>query len=430
MRILFVADGRSPTAINWIQGILDLGHEVHLVSTYPCNLVMPLASLTVVPVAFSALGGSSQPASFDQRKVGDLVISRDPEREFQEKRNKRSLLANWKFFGGKGASQVRIRTVFRHWLSPLTLPRAARSLAMMINKIQPDLVHAMRIPYEGMLAGKALKILKSEKPGSATPPLFVSIWGNDFTLHAPSTPWMSRLTYQTLSLATAIYADCKRDIRLAYSWGFQEGKPFCVLPGGGGIQLDVFFSNQEDELSQETRVINPRGIRAYVRNDMFFRSIPHILEKMPQTLFICPGMAGDRKVLSWVSELGIEKSVRLLTSQARSDMAVLFRRSQVIVSPSTHDGTPNTLLEAMACGCFPVAGDLESIREWITPGVNGYLVDPGNPEMLARAVLIGLENHALRQTAREINLVQIATKAEYRAVMLEAAWFYMQCIHP
>ena len=33
-----------------------------------------------------------------------------------------------------------------------------------------------------------------------------------------------------------------------------------------------------------------------------------------------------------------------------------------------HDGTPNTLLEGMACGCLPVAGDLDSIREWLKPG--------------------------------------------------------------
>ena len=37
---------------------------------------------------------------------------------------------------------------------------------------------------------------------------------------------------------------------------------------------------------------------------------------------------------------------------------------------------PEAILEAMALGCFPIAGDIESVREWITPGVNGILVDP------------------------------------------------------
>jgi glycosyltransferase involved in cell wall biosynthesis len=105
-------------------------------------------------------------------------------------------------------------------------------------------------------------------------------------------------------------------------------------------------------------------------------------------------------------------------------MAELFRRSQVAVSPSTHDGTPNTLLEAMACGCFPVAGDLESLREWITPGANGLLVAPGDPRALADAVLLALEQPALRQRAREHNRQLIAEKADYHQVMRKAESFY------
>jgi glycosyltransferase involved in cell wall biosynthesis len=40
----------------------------------------------------------------------------------------------------------------------------------------------------------------------------------------------------------------------------------------------------------------------------------------------------------------------------------------------------------MACGCYPVVGDIESLREWITPGVNGSLIDPGDVKALRMAV--------------------------------------------
>jgi hypothetical protein len=46
------------------------------------------------------------------------------------------------------------RTAARQWLGPLTLGRPARRLRSFIDQIQPDLVHAMRIPFEGCwLAG-------------------------------------------------------------------------------------------------------------------------------------------------------------------------------------------------------------------------------------------------------------------------------------
>jgi glycosyltransferase involved in cell wall biosynthesis len=100
----------------------------------------------------------------------------------------------------------------------------------------------------------------------------------------------------------------------------------------------------------------------------------------------------------------------------------------VVVSPSTHDGTPNTLLEAMACGCTPVAGDLESIREWITPGLNGLLVDPGDPLGLADAICEALGNARLRARAREHNQIMIRERAEYQGVMHKAESFYEKLI--
>ncbi|HEY4718004.1 MAG TPA: hypothetical protein VIH14_03230, partial [Anaerolineales bacterium] len=59
MRLLFVADGRSPTALNWIEFFTGGDHEIHLASTYPCQPELKLASLHMVPVAFSAAAGET-----------------------------------------------------------------------------------------------------------------------------------------------------------------------------------------------------------------------------------------------------------------------------------------------------------------------------------------------------------------------------------
>ncbi len=161
----------------------------------------------------------------------------------------------------------------------------------------------MRIPYEGMIAAMA----------NPAAPLLVSVWGNDFTLHAPATAQMGRLTRRTLQRATALHADCRRDIRLAHEWGFPQDRPYTVLPGGGGIQLDQ-FSPAEVPPAQPV-VINPRGFRAYVRNDAFFQAIPLVLAEFPDARFLCPTMAGESQAQAWVAELGIGGRVDLLPSQ-------------------------------------------------------------------------------------------------------------------
>ena len=173
MKILFVVDARSPIATNWIRHFVERADEVNIASTFPCKLDFPIKRLEVVPVAFSSHKKATQnPGSTFARSLG-------------------------------------LRTVIRHWLGPLTIRRSSQRLREVINDVKPDIVHAMRIPYEGMLAADAYTGI----------PLVVSIWGNDFTLHAPSTPLMSHYTRWTMEVADALHADVHRDVPLAREWG-------------------------------------------------------------------------------------------------------------------------------------------------------------------------------------------------------------------
>ena len=139
-------------------------------------------------------------------------------------------------------------------------------------------------------------------------------------------------------------------------------------------------------------------------------------------------MMHEKIAMKWLTQLGIEGSVILLPQLTPQELAIMYRRSQVMVSPSEHDGTPNTLLEALACGCFPVVGDIESLREWVEQNENGFLVDPDDPHALAGAVIWSLSNEGLRETSRTRNLAMIAERAEYGGVMAKAADFYEELI--
>jgi len=389
MRLLFVADGRSPIALNWISYFIGRGDEVHLVSTFPCESDSRLASYTFLPVAFSNIKKTPKVSNLTS-STGIKQINR---------------------------AAVSLRTAIRQWLGPFTLSAATRQLKPLIEQIKPDLVHAMRIPFEGMLASGAV-----EQPNR----LLISVWGNDFTLHARSTPLMRRFTQLALERADALHADCRRDIRLAGSEGFDAHKPSIVLPGAGGVQMDLFFPPVSS--NQSPVIINPRGFRAYINNKAFFHAIPLIRDKFPEALFLCPAMENEPQAWKWIKKLEIEECVRLLPHQTRVQMADLFRQSRVALSPSLHDGTPNTLLEAMACGCFPIAGDLESIREWIIPDENGLLLNPNSPDDIARAVIKALSQNELQRKAREINLELISRRADHTLVMQSATEFYQRLI--
>lgn len=397
MRVAFVVDGRSPIARTWIEYFLRGDHQVHLISTAECNPMPGVASQHVVSVAFSGTSRGS-------RRHG----------------------------GTGSATAVSLKTAIRQWLGPFTLAPAARRLRRLLQQIQPELVHAQRIPFEGMLAAAAVRRV----------PLLVSSWGNDFSLHARSTPWMARRTRKTLQRADAFHADCRRDASLARTWGLAGDKPTLVMPGNGGVRSDIFFPGEPEagltqiqaevlfgEIDPKAAVVvNPRGFRAYVRNDTFFKSLPLVLRSFPETTFLCPAMAGERAAERWQSRMATGSRLQLFKNLSPQEMAAVFRRAQVMVSASEHDGTPNTFLEAIACGTFPVVGDIESLREWVEDGKNGLLIDPGSPEALGRAVIRALEDPALRRQAARRNLELIKARADYERLMPEAEAFYRRIL--
>lgn len=393
MRILFVADGRSPTALSWMRHWIETGHEIHLASSFPCNPPPGLASFDILPIAFSRIARGKSNISLGSSPLSGFV------------RRFRGLLHP-----------------LRYVLGPLSLPPHQTHFRILVETIRPDLVHALRIPFEGMLA-------------SATPkgiPLVVSIWGNDLTLHASGSILMARLTRRTLQRADGLIADAARDIRLGHEWGFATDRQTLVVPGAGGIRLDEIEAASKsgtlpEELPEVPIVVNPRGQRpGSLRQDVFFQSIPLVLERIPQAMFICPPMAGDFESEHWVESLGIWPNTRLWPHLDRAQMWELFKKARVFVSPSIHDGTPNSLLEAMACGCFPVVGNIESMREWVVPGVNGLLVDAASPHALADGIIAALENPALCAAAKIENARIIAERATYRRCMAMTEAFYIK----
>ena len=407
MKIVFLVDARSAISRNWIRHFVERGHQVHVISSYPCapDVISDVENIYQFPIAFSGFSRIDHNGTFGSRKRKSLLTRG---------------LANLR----SGAlSQLSI--TIRSWLGPLELNLHARRLRELITEISPDIVHAMRIPFEGIMAAKSMP---------AGLPLIISVWGNDFTLFAASNPLISRQTKMALQRADALHCDCRRDLQLAIrDWGFDSKKASTVLPGSGGVRTSVFYPAPASDFRKRLNisndapvVINPRGFRTYVRNDIFFQAIPLVLKQRPEAVFVCTGMRANPVAEKWASEFGIKDNVRLLPVVSHDEMADLFRAAEVTVSPSQHDGTPNTLLEAMACGCFPVAGNIESVREWITDGENGLLCDPTDKESIARAILRAFEDHALRDKARDYNLSLVTEKAEYNSVMTKAEEFYHQ----
>jgi sugar transferase (PEP-CTERM/EpsH1 system associated) len=90
------------------------------------------------------------------------------------------------------------------------------------------------------------------------------------------------------------------------------------------------------------------------------------------------------KLRTQVSDAGLNDVVWL--PGARADIAALLHSFSIFTLPSLAEGTPVSLLEAMACALPVVAAKVGGIPEVIDDGVQGTLVDPLDTAALAAAL--------------------------------------------
>ncbi|MGN1015493.1 MAG: glycosyltransferase family 4 protein [Faecousia sp.] len=123
-------------------------------------------------------------------------------------------------------------------------------------------------------------------------------------------------------------------------------------------------------------------------------------------------------------EKGLGDRVRFMGY--RNDIPAFYAMADVFVFPSFREGLSVSVMEAMASGLPVVCSRIRGNTDMVEDGDNGYLIDPGNPESIARA-LRSLEDSGKREAiagnnrekAEEYSLQTIAE--QYRRVYLEAS---------
>ncbi len=121
-----------------------------------------------------------------------------------------------------------------------------------------------------------------------------------------------------------------------------------------------------------------------------------IVKRVPEARFFIAGtgeLEGELK--QFVEERGLVPYVSFLGR--RADVPELLGAMDVMVLPSSSESLPNIVLEAMSCGRAVVASDTGGCGGLIESGRTGQLVPPKSPPALAEAIILLLEQPALRE---------------------------------
>ena len=308
-------------------------------------------------------------------------------------------------------------------------PIKGRRIRRAVERAKPDVVHGMRIPREAVAAMVAC-------PPAV--PLAISIWGDDLTHEAPASRMGGRAARRVLARTDLLFADCQRDIDLAGTWGLRPTTLRAVLPGGGGIDLARVAAEHRklalqhsDLVGPDHRVVvNARGGRPYVRNEVLLEALSLLATELdPRVRIVFVDSAHDGALCRAIEHHRLSNKIIVTGRCSQGEVLSLFCRAEVSVSITDQDGTPNSLLEAMAAGAIPVCSDLPSIREWIEPGRNGFLAAFNDSLAVADALRLALGlSDAERSAIKTENGQIVAARAERGSAGKHAAAKYGQLV--
>ena len=156
-----------------------------------------------------------------------------------------------------------------------------------------------------------------------------------------------------------------------------------------------FYPEQASTL-QNKKVIAV-GKQGYQKGyDRLLPAWKKVVEKHPNWhLEIYGAIAPEMKLAAQAQELNIENSVHFYPPE--KDIQSKYLDASIYLMPSRFEGFGMVLIEAMACGLPCVAFDCpHGPADIITHGEDGFLIENGNIEQMANAIIQLIEDESLR----------------------------------
>ncbi|KMP11482.1 hypothetical protein UR09_03175 [Candidatus Nitromaritima sp. SCGC AAA799-A02] len=247
-------------------------------------------------------------------------------------------------------------------------------------------------------------------------PVVINLWGSDLLFTRIPGVW---------SLLAGIFNRADAIVCESGHFGDQliengiSPELITVIPNGIDMDrfnpLDRAVARKEVGLPPERSVLLTVGsLGAYKGHDYLIQALPEILKENKDVHLVIVGGGETRSRLeSTAASLNLEDRVTLAGLQKEESIPAWFNAADIFVLPSLREGTPNVLLEAMACQLPVVATPVGGIGQLIENGRNGLLIPPESSTDIAQSVISLLKDKNLRESmgrsARETILSQYGT---------------------
>ncbi len=269
---------------------------------------------------------------------------------------------------------VQVHQLYTYGLGKLGYFLAIPRLKSLGKKLRPDVVHAHYVTSYGFLAATA-----------HLRPLILTAWGSDVLVNTRKSIVLRWFTHRAL-----IAADCVTTVAEHMNQAIQDigirSTEIIAVPFG--VDVELF---RPPMLARNTgatfRIISTRNFHPIYSIHTVLEAV-HFLHTRGVAVNL--ELVGDgplrQELERLVDTLGIKTLVQFHGHVDHTRLVTLLGRAHVFVSSAVSDGSNVSLLEAMACGCIPIATRIPANEQWITHEKNGFLFPSGNYTILSEMI--------------------------------------------
>ena len=285
----------------------------------------------------------------------------------------------------------------RRSLKPLKELSSLLALKRTINEVQPHLLHC--ITLKAVIQGGLANRINLIPCAFSLPGLGIMFGSGQF---------FKGLTWKFIELLLRLSLGQKKSITLfenqhdrtiLSSHGVVKQDQTRVLPGAG-VDLDHFTSTPEPG----TETIHILFAARLLRSKGLPELVTTVGNLQGQGHKVCLDVAGliDSDSMDAITPQEIEQWGKLDYVNwlgALPDVVDAIHRSHIVCLPTSYgEGIPRILIEAAACGRPVITTDVPGCNEFVQHEIDGLLVQAGDLEELAKAIIQLAEHSDLRAT--------------------------------
>jgi glycosyltransferase involved in cell wall biosynthesis len=205
--------------------------------------------------------------------------------------------------------------------------------------------------------------------------------------------WRQRVRREVIARAAAVIANSQNAARF-WRGAFGARKPVHVVPNAlplEEIAAAQVASRRAWQIAEDAELILFVGRFVPAKNvERLADALAIVLGHRPGAVALC---CGDGELWSTFRQAVARRGLasRCRAPGHRADVWPLMKAADVLVSPSLHEGSPNAVLEAIACGCPVALSDIPAHRE-LAGGDAAFYFPATSAEAMAQAITRALDD--------------------------------------